>query len=117
MRESDILHQLKKEHPDLTEEHIKLILKHYHEGLRYYISRPEEAKGGILINGLMTLKVSTEKVRKFLNKLESGDFSGFVYQDRRPSKHNLEYNINYYKNLLNSLEQHETKTSKSDNDE
>ena len=113
MRQSDILDILKRKHPDLTEEIIELILKSFHDGLRYYWSHPEECRGGILIAGLMTTYVSPTKIENYIKRLECDDKQMFNNYHIKKGPHDSKEDVlKYYHNLLKTLKQNEPKARK-----
>jgi len=117
MRQSDILDTLKRKHPHLTEETIKLILRSFHDGFRYYLSRPEESKSGILINNLMCAYVPAKKIEKFINDVK---YKGaMIRQDANSKKikQTKEEILEYYENLLQIVKQHERQNGKKRHDD
>lgn len=106
MRQSDIIDRLKKKHPDMTEEAIKLTIRSFHDGFRYYLSHPEECKGGILINGLLALTISPKKIEKFIKKLkyENLELRSSEFSKKHTTREEV---IEYYENLLKTVTKHE----------
>lgn len=115
MRQSDILNKLKEKNPNLTEETIKLILNSFHDGLRYYITHPEQCKGGILVNELFALKINPKKVEKFIYDVK---YNGIKYRSdfRKTKKEEIDI-VEYYENLLNTIKKYERQTGKKRHDD
>ena len=117
MRQSDIIDKLAKRHPNMSTDQIKLILTSFHDGFRYYLSRPEECKGGILINGLLSATVPIKRVEKFIHDIKIKNLAIRHDINSKRHKRTKEEVIEYYENLLTILKKHERqKRTKSDND-
>lgn len=110
MRQSDIFDKLKERNPNLTEDTIKLILTSFHDGLRHYISHPEECKGGILVNELFALKINPKKIEKFIYDVK---YNNAKYRsDFRVNHKTKEEIVEYYENLLKTITQYERQDGK-----
>lgn len=118
MRQSDILDDLKRKHPDLTEETIKLILKSFHDGFRYYLSRPHEAKSGILINNFLCAHIPTKRIEKFINDVKTKGVTTRkdIYLQTNTVERSEEL-LSYYENLLKIVKEHERKNGKKRHDD
>lgn len=110
MRQSDILDKLKRKHPNLTEEGIKLILNSFHAGLRHYLSHPEECKAGILINKLMCIYIPPKRVELFLDKIQNqNEIYRYDNVNRKERKKTKEEIVEYYEDLLQTVKKYERK--------
>ena len=118
MRQSDILDELKRKHPDLTEETIKLILKSFHDGFRYYLSRPHEAKSGILINNFLCAYIPAKRIQKFINDMKTKGVTTRkdVYLKTDTAERSEEL-LSYYENLLKIVNEHERQNGKKRHDD
>lgn len=57
----DIIEKLAKKY-NLPEEQIKIVIQSFYDGLRYYLSNPLEAKGGIIIHNFITFYINFKRL-------------------------------------------------------
>lgn len=115
MRQSDIIDEIKKRNPTVSEETIKLILRSFHNGLRHYLSHPEQSKSGILVNGLMSIYLPPKKIEKYIHNFKFKLIGERTESNKK--KQSDEEVLQYYEDLLKNVKSYERKSrTKSDDD-
>jgi len=66
--QSDIVYYTAEE-TGLSKQHVELIEKQFWDGVRYYLTHPLLAKGGILLHGLGKFFMKPFIIRRVLNRL------------------------------------------------
>lgn len=82
----DHIEVIAKKH-GLSEDHVKLILSKFWTAIRYYLTNPLESRQGILIPGLLTFRIKSIKVERYIEN-HSDKFNGddFYYKLRQQLK-------------------------------
>ena len=78
---------------NLPEAQVKLIISHFWQGIKYYISNAQYAKYGILINGYIKIKLRMRMVYKMVYK----------YEEVSANRKYKSYDENYWKDILANL--------------
>lgn len=93
----EIIERLAEKH-DMSEEQVKLIIKSFYDGLRHYLSHPLEAKGGVMVHGLLTFYINEKKLKKQIEKIELKQFTNKqnAYEEKLTFHNDILENISKY---------------------
>lgn len=81
---------------NLPEAQVKLIISHFWQSVKYYISNAQYAKYGILINDYIKIKLRMRMVYKMVYK----------YEEVSANRKYKSYDENYWKDILKNLEKY-----------
>lgn len=78
---------------NLPEAQVKLIISHFWQGIKYFISNAQYAKYGILINDYIKIKLRMRMVYRMVHK----------YEEVSANRKYHSYDENYWKDILANL--------------